>query len=348
MINTQNYSANKAYFAAANGYSGFRSLFGEIFDSEKMSRIYVLKGGPGTGKSTMLKGLLLHSAKRGYFSEAIYCSSDPKSLDGVIISSGRGRIAVLDGTAPHERDAIIPGAVDEIINLGDGFDIEMLSSRRDKITELLKKKKAAYKRAYSHLDAAGAIWRDITVYFRDSRHYSEAELRAKELCQYESVSEETSCKRLYTSAFGAGGYIDLRPEIQNDKKLVRLDLPRASGRITMMILKRLLSKIGAIEELHLSPFSDDIPERIVTENEVFMIAPPGAPGVLANDETGDQTLKELFEIHDRLLELSKLEFAEASRNHFELEGIYSDAVSFAHNDAVFERLSKSVDRILDV
>ena len=41
----ENTTSNKAYFAAANGYSGFRSLFGEIFDPERFGRTFIIKGG---------------------------------------------------------------------------------------------------------------------------------------------------------------------------------------------------------------------------------------------------------------------------------------------------------------
>ena len=41
------------YFAAANSYEGFISFFDNIFNSEKFDRIYVIKGGPGTGKTVM-------------------------------------------------------------------------------------------------------------------------------------------------------------------------------------------------------------------------------------------------------------------------------------------------------
>jgi Mrp family chromosome partitioning ATPase len=47
----------KKFFAAANTEMGFRSLFDEIFAPEKFRRIYILKGGPGTGKSTLMRNL---------------------------------------------------------------------------------------------------------------------------------------------------------------------------------------------------------------------------------------------------------------------------------------------------
>ena len=46
------------YFAAANGYSGFRSYFSTLFDSKDFTRILVLKGGPGTGKSSFMKKII--------------------------------------------------------------------------------------------------------------------------------------------------------------------------------------------------------------------------------------------------------------------------------------------------
>ena len=45
----------RKYFAAANTYTGFISYFDTVFDPEKFSRLYVLKGGPGTGKSSFMK-----------------------------------------------------------------------------------------------------------------------------------------------------------------------------------------------------------------------------------------------------------------------------------------------------
>ena len=41
------------YFAAANSYRGFISYFDKIFPSTEFEKIFVLKGGPGTGKTTV-------------------------------------------------------------------------------------------------------------------------------------------------------------------------------------------------------------------------------------------------------------------------------------------------------
>ena len=48
---------------------------------------YMIKGRPGTGKSTLLKELAKKSETLGYDTEIYHCSFDPQSLDMVLIQS---------------------------------------------------------------------------------------------------------------------------------------------------------------------------------------------------------------------------------------------------------------------
>ena len=136
MINYENYSPNLSFFAASNGYCGFTSLFDQIFNPIEFKRIFILKGGPGTGKSTLMKGIIKFANRIGIYSEAVYCSSDTNSLDGVILIDNEEKVAVIDGTAPHATDPKYPGAIDEIINLGEGFNEDYLTSRKKEIVFL--------------------------------------------------------------------------------------------------------------------------------------------------------------------------------------------------------------------
>ena len=99
-------SEKQIYFAAANTGSGFVSYFSEIFDPDEMKKLYIIKGGPGTGKSTLAGKLADAAEERGHTVTRYLCSSDPSSLDGIMIEDLR--VGVIDGTAPHAAAATAP------------------------------------------------------------------------------------------------------------------------------------------------------------------------------------------------------------------------------------------------
>ena len=154
MTNSIKSNDKERYFAAQNSYNGFISHFPEIFKSEEYDRIFVLKGGPGTGKSSLMRRFSGELSSFCKITE-IYCSSDIDSLDGVIAQTEHGRVAILDGTAAHESDAAIPGAVDELINLGEHWNTAGLIERREEILAINREKSKSYKSAYYNLAIAG-------------------------------------------------------------------------------------------------------------------------------------------------------------------------------------------------
>lgn len=145
------------YFAASNSRRGFVNYFDECFgESSGICRLYVIKGGSGTGKSYLMRRVAKRAEEEGVSVEYYYCSSDPHSLDGVAVTLSDGRrIGVIDGTPPHVWEPRLPGAVENIINLGEFWDSRLLAERKSEINWLIKEKSAAYKKAYSYLAAAG-------------------------------------------------------------------------------------------------------------------------------------------------------------------------------------------------
>ena len=100
----------------ANTPAGFYSLFDGLYDAHDGWRAYIIKGGPGTGKSTLMKKIAAEADARGLYCERVYCSSDPASLDAVILP--RLKIAVADGTPPHAIEPRYPGVCERIVDLG--------------------------------------------------------------------------------------------------------------------------------------------------------------------------------------------------------------------------------------
>ena len=340
------FNHDKAYFGAANGYQGFRSRFGEIFDSYTMEKIYVLKGGPGTGKSTLLKKVLGHAWPSGYFKEAIFCSSDPDSLDGAIISNGDRRVAILDGTAPHERDAVIPGAVDEIINLGEGFDIAALDGKRDEIRALTAKKKSAYKSAYSRLGIAGKVFESIKSNCLNNRYYIEAEIALRDICASNSSAVFDSFSTLYTSAFCSRGHYKITHTLPREYKHIRLGGDGIGEYVLMQKIMDMLPQ-KSIKEIHLSPLSDEKIERIITADTCYEITDSEHDIYLGYKiDESDEGMKELLTMHDAALRMAESEFKRASYYHFELEKLYGAAMSFSVCEAAFRRIIAGIDSAL--
>ncbi len=142
------------FFAGANSAEGFFSCFDSLYDPEKDS-FYILKGGPGTGKSTLMKRLSEKLYGKGEVPELFYCSSDPDSLDAVRFLKARSGIA--DGTAPHVMDPIYPGVCERVVALGDCFDCEKLGKSRKELTELYKACARLHKKASRFIRAAGSL-----------------------------------------------------------------------------------------------------------------------------------------------------------------------------------------------
>lgn len=148
-------TGERAYFAASNSAKGFFSYYGECFDHPRIGQVYAVKGGPGTGKSHFLRSVAEYGGARGWQCEYVYCSSDPQSLDGVILSCGEDCVALLDATAPHVYEPQHPGVRENLINLGDFWDREKLSKSADRISTLNQEKSKAFRLAYRYLAGVG-------------------------------------------------------------------------------------------------------------------------------------------------------------------------------------------------
>ena len=87
------------FFLGANSPEGFVSFFDHLIDLDAANEVYIIKGGPGVGKSSFMKRAAAGLVEAGLTAEWIVCSADPDSLDGVVFPEIG--VAFVDGTQPH-------------------------------------------------------------------------------------------------------------------------------------------------------------------------------------------------------------------------------------------------------
>ena len=148
-------SGASRFFLGANTRRGFVSYYDDFPGFSGEDFLWVIKGGPGCGKSSFMKRIGAAAEAAGMPVEYIHCSGDPDSLDAVYLPLQH--VAYADGTAPHVIEAVYPGAASLYLDLGSFLDADALKPHLEEIAALNREYKALYAGAYAQLSAAAAL-----------------------------------------------------------------------------------------------------------------------------------------------------------------------------------------------
>jgi hypothetical protein len=212
----------KHLFPGGNTSLGFFSYYSDIITPEEADRLFVIKGGPGVGKSTFMKKIGEEMLEKGYNVEFLHCSSDNNSLDGIKIPDLK--VAFLDGTAPHVVDPKNPGAVDEILNFGEFWDDKGIRAHKEDIVKTNKEIGGIFARAYKYLKAAHAVYEDCEVINNIALNMGELNLYTsklvKEIFYAKSIAKEEGKQRsLFASAITPNGFCNYLDSILTVDKI---------------------------------------------------------------------------------------------------------------------------------
>ncbi len=349
-----------AYFAAANGYTGFRSYYGSTYPSKEHTRIFVIKGGPGTGKSRLLRECAIAAEEIGAAVTYYYCSSDPTSLDGVTLVKGACRIAVLDGTSPHQRCADIPGAVDELLNLGDFWDPAPLVKERSRILSLMQKKSDAFATAYAYLRLAGEAAKEkkkLLSSVVDHIKLQKSLLRLLKQNREKSGAET----RVLVGGIGMRGRVDLPTLSEQAERIYLVKNSYGFSELFLSHLRTLLLESKTAFASAESPLSPDITDAIfLPENKILFCAENALPFGAKPDKIQNPArfftpsllkekkpdLKKLSSLEKDLLLSAEASFRFAGESHFALEELYIAAMNFEEKENRTLRLVKRILQLL--
>ncbi len=155
--------AIKHYFLGANAPDGFYSLYQEFCAPDSGNFLWVIKGGPGCGKSTFMKMVGKAAEDAGLDVEYVLCSSDPDSLDGVLVPAWH--VGYADGTAPHVLDVRFPAASGAYLDLGQFYDNDALQPQLARLQALGARNRELYRQAYAALHEAKRIHDEIEAVY---------------------------------------------------------------------------------------------------------------------------------------------------------------------------------------
>ena len=338
------------HFASANSYNGFYSLFGDIFKSSKFDKVFVLKGGPGTGKSTLIKKVAQFVKDAGGEYRLYHCSSDIKSLDGVTMSLHGRRFAVIDGTSPHERDAIYVGVTDELINLSEGIDLDWIKSYKDDIIDLSSQKSYAYKVAYSYLKIAGQCQNELC---QKSSERLAKNLDIRDLLDQSIFEVETKnhdAESYFISSFNKHGYTTSNVPVDEYDKVIKIGGNETNAKVIFGFIVNHCQKF--ITTLFPSPLNPMLYEGVVIDNKTLLIFNNSSPDLNSNNYFSKKIIdaeetKLMQNVHDEFLCEAARWLSIASDIHFRLEDIYVKCTNFDHNQVVFDKICKKILKVCE-
>ncbi|MFY9495854.1 MAG: hypothetical protein WAP29_01900 [Halanaerobiales bacterium] len=351
----------KNFFAGGNTPEGFYSFFHYL--PYQADKVFILKGGPGTGKSTFMKRIAADLIKIDLDVEFHWCASDKDSLDGLLIP--QLKLAFFDGTTPHAIDPALPGVVEEIINLDEFLDKDSLQKNREEIILLREAVRQHFQDAYSFLKAAKIVYLHWKKYYQASQnkekyHRLVHQLIKKNLRKADFKPGQE--RHLFGSAItptGPVNYLENLSEEYNQRIIIKGNPGTGKSRLIESFCQEAAKYGYFILYLHCPLEPDHLDGAIIPELDTALLVgtpPHYLEGIKTSDtivnlgETID--LNHIRKFNGEILDAEKTYedlmkrvyyFLRKARSHYdELEKHYSSAINFTKIEQLREDLIKRI------
>ncbi len=340
-------------FFGGNTTSGFYSLHDNIIGEDR-KKLFILKGMPGGGKSSLMKKIGERMLKEGFTLEYHHCPSDPDSIDSVVINELK--IGIVDGTPPHSMDPTYPGLTDKLIDLSQFIDDKKIMKYKDEIVRAKMNNKEAYQKTFAYFKSAKLIYDEIVENNRRNVDFTgvnkEILSLIDEIFVKEVISEGDSGfkkRYMFSNANSPEGFVDYMDTIlEGISSIYYIHGDIGTGKST------LIGKI--IEEANIRGYNMEIylnstiPEKIesliikdlnicITSNEKGLDFPHKKVDLNAYFNEKARNQKD-YDIYNLLIQEATLELSNARENHGILERCYVPTVDYTG-------INKTRDRILE-
>jgi hypothetical protein len=342
-------------FPGGNTANGFYSLHDNIIGPNR-NMLYILKGMPGGGKSSLMKEVGKRAIEEGFTVEFHHCPSDPNSIDGVVIIELG--IGIVDGTPPHVVDPIYPGLIDRLIDLGQFINPNKLVESKEDIIRAKINNKAAYRKAFAYFKSAKVIYEEIIennkngVDFKGVNH--KTRLLIEEIFSKEpkyNANIDFAQRHMFSNANTPDGYIDYTKTILEwFPNIYYIEGEIGTGKSTLM--KRLIeeSKIRgySIEIYHNSTIPEKIETLIIKDINTCITSNKHGLDFSHNkvnlNEYFNEKIKDNkdYEVYNLLIQKAIANLSTARNNHEILEKCYKTAVDYQGINKIREKILEEI------
>ena len=349
-------SKNIKFFLGSNTKRGFVPLFDELRNPIEGKRLYIIKGGPGSGKSSMMRKIAKALEERQHTLEYIHCASDPGSLDAFIDYTAG--IAMVDGTAPHIMDPSYPGAYDIIINMADCWDDTALLEHKNVIISLSDTISTCHHMATSCISSAAALLDHNMKLAKDYVHYDIVNDFVGKLIKELKGSNKGKVKKRLLSAVSVGETVFFGDTIEELSKTIYVipDMWGAASDILLSRLHRSATLLG-LEQIvcYCSIRTPDKIDHIVFPSTGITVTTANYFHSIKNNkhhiiedlmEDIPKSLLEQMTLHfnksKELIDMACENINKAKLLHDDLEAFYVQAMDFSRVEPIYDRVMKEI------
>lgn len=261
----------KVRYVLTSSYTsqGFYTFLPDLLQG--IPKLYILKGAPGSGKSTFIRLLGESFSDQGYEVEFWVSAADPVSPEGVLIPQLKA--AVVNGSLAYPIDPRYPGLTGDIIYLGDYWDKQIIQDHRQEIMDMCNDQEQHRHQAAAALKSAAAVQETIK---KQAAAYLNLEKMHQLIDQLadEILDSHQAEKHYFASAVTAEGMINYMDEISSScKKRYVFQGPAGSGKSTAMmgLAARARAKGYSLEYYHCGLEADSIQMIIILNLQIALI-----------------------------------------------------------------------------
>ncbi|MEQ8200356.1 MAG: hypothetical protein ABRQ24_02920 [Syntrophomonadaceae bacterium] len=332
-------------FASSFTNLGFRTFIPDLVDG--IRKVYILKGAPGSGKSTFIRLVGEVLSEQGYDIEYWVSSLDPVAPDGVYIPQLDA--AVINGSLAIPVDPQYPQVREIMINLGEYCEGSIAAGNFRAVTDLLDSIKASQEQAVrriqetteakeeirhfnsSHMDMEALhtlvdkISERIMDYRPAERHYFARVITPDGMADYiDDSSRDCRQRYIFKGPPGSGASVVIaKLTHQARQKGYALEYYHCGleyGHLVMVIIRSLQVALIEVDKVDTESRQGDI----VVDMQGYLDIDSNDPVNLKSSETGRR--------YESLLLKAQQELADVQRKIRAVKKYYCEAMDFTKLD----------------